>query len=1098
MKKHLLIFAAFCAAVLVSCTPSEILPDTPADNPGEQAVTEMVTLTITARFDGTKAYIDDADGYTWKWADGDQLAVYDASNNKEVLGLTGGADTDVATFTGPVPSGFVPVKGIFPASAAGASADEYTIPAVQTIPAGKSIDPATLVATATSDNGADFNFTSAVSFLRVNAGNDVARVIIHTNDDATATMTGASASVTCDPTNVSAGSGYWIAVKPAVYHGIRVFTRTASQITAGTGRFVSGTADLDLSTPGQGRKLGALGATDKGAEVCVIENGAELVAFLDDDTAKDAYVVNDLDLSSQTVTTRASFANLFDGQHHTISHWTSNGGVSMFATVTGTVKNFTIDASCAFESVPMSGNFGPVTKLLSGGTVSGVTNRAPITANGTLTDQRSLAGIVGRMEVNSSRVEDCHNYGAINTDFVMGSVKKTQYVAGVVGVFIAPSTNVRVKDCTNHGNITVNGLEEGTGKVLRNVYIGGIVGCTGLNAGSSSKKSGYTKNYGTILSCHNSGKISANWNGATGGYFNLGGIIGVGECALDSCTNEGEVSLTSRMTVANARPSVGGIAGGLGGTAAITAKDCINRGAVSLTGDFSNGGTDSEFATGSFGTKVPNCGGCFGVVGDNTTLVQNCDNYGAITINTTIDATAGSGHTFGGIVGYTLARLVDCDNLAPTMNIADASKTSHIGGIVGQTTKPVENCNLGATITLSFDATTLTTNQASSTLNFGGIVGYLGAGGSISECSAQTGSSITVYDLAATTRLGALVGMCYGPASDCTNYADLSVTRKNINGVKYVNFISGVIGYIYADANTATVSNCQNHGEITVKLDKDSDASAIGGVVGAFRYSNKMTGCSNDKSISIDGCNMPSIMYVGGVLARSMETDSDLTDCSNSGSIDVSNFTYTGAYSYIGGVQGVYSSSGNDLTRCSNSGNITVNAPAKVRVGAINGALFGSFTDCFNTGDITVNGAADGTEVAGFAAYGSASITGGYFSGNITATNTQGDFFSGLVFGRANRENTIKDFTLGGSISGSGITAGILFGGFEDDGTEMAAYYTLGAAGKPLTILSSANINGTPVALSNPPVDADLIGDVVTHRQEVTDPTLTYTNVVIN
>ena len=374
MKKHLLLFAAFCAAVLVSCTPKELIPDTPAENPGEQVAPEMVTLTITARLDGTKAYIDDEDNHTWKWADGDQLAVYDAANTKQVLNLTGGADTAVATFSAEVPAGFVPVNGVFPASAAGATAEEYSIPALQTIPAGKSIDPEALVATATSDNGTDFNFTSAVSFLRVTAGNDVARVIIHTNNDPEATMTGASSSVTA----VAPASGsYWIAVKPGVYNGIRVFTRTADQVTAGTGRFVSGSTDLDLATPGQGRKLGTLGASDKGTVVYVIETGQDLNAFLGGTDAKDAYVVNDLDLTGLEVTARASYSNNFDGQYHSISNWTSDGQ-SLFGTLKGSLQNTVICDNCSI-TVP-SGDFGIFGKVLeSTGSIKNCQNYASVT-----------------------------------------------------------------------------------------------------------------------------------------------------------------------------------------------------------------------------------------------------------------------------------------------------------------------------------------------------------------------------------------------------------------------------------------------------------------------------------------------------------------------------------------------------------------------------------------------------------------------------------------------------------------------------------------------------------------------------------------------
>lgn len=1080
MKKYFILFAAICAAAAVSCTPKELAVDTPF----EEGVSDvkLIPITITASLEGTKADMVET---SWTWQSGDKLAVYDGTDKREFTLDESAAGTAVAKFTGEVAETFTSLQAVFPFEAAGETFGTPLIPAVQTIAAGTTIDPTAMIAVAesaekVSDDEFNFYFTSGVSMLRFIVPGEVQKVILHT-EGKEAAIAGESRSVTV---NVPGAGQYWAAVNSAAYEGLKVFARTSS------GDFLkSTTATIDLSAPGKAKNLGTLGT---GTQVSVIEDGAELVSYLGSTPTLDAYVVNDLDLTGKTVTSCASFDKVFDGLYHTISNWASSG-VSLFAQASGTLKSFTIDSSCSFTSVPLAGNFGPVVNVLSGGKVIGVTNRAPITAIGTLTAQRSLAGIVGRMEKASSLVEDCHNYGTIKTEFNIGDVKATQYIAGIAGAFIAPTTNVRIKNCSNNGAIIVSGTEANSN--LRNLYIGGIAGCTGLNSGSDTQTSGFTKNYGTILNCSNTGEIDITWGGGTGGYFNVGGIVGAGECALDTCVNEGKVSFISSLETSNARPAVGGLAGGIAGTAPVTAKDCINKGSIKLEGLFHNGSTGADYGAAGFGTFWATCGGCFGIVGDNATLVQNCDNYGDVTINTTTSATAGSSHSYGGIAGRSFAKLEGCDNLAKTIIMDDVVATCNFGGIVGHSINAIENCKLGAKISASHDCSSLTTKQASAILNSGGIVGYLDASGSLDGCTVESSSSITITNTTSNVRLGCIAGMTYGPASDCTNNAALSFTRKNIEGTDFVSFVSGIAGYNYSDESKGALEDCANHGVVTVVLNNNSGTVAIGGVLGAFKNTNTLTRCNNSGKITLDGKGMKGQIYAAGVVGRTMATKSNLTDCSNTADVEVTNITKTDAWSYIGGVQGSYSSSGNVLTRCSNSGNISVDGAAKVRIAALNGALYGSFVNCTNTGNVSANGVAAGSAIGGFAGYGSAPITGGSFTGTISVTNPAGTCYSGLVYAQVNRTNTISGLRLGGTITGSNLDAGILFGCRES--ASYPAHYTLGTTASPLTVLASTNINGT-VVVANPSTDEDMVGNCTLNAPaDDTDPILTYTNVVI-
>lgn len=1095
MKKHLLIIAAFFAAALVSCAPKEIIPDTPSDIPGEQVAPEMVTLTITARLDDTKAYIDDANGYTWKWAAGDQLAVYDASGSKQVLDLTGGEDTAVATFTGTVPAGYTPVKGVFPASAAGATADDYTIPAAQTIPSGKSIDPDALVATATSDNGTDFNFTSAVSFLRVTAGNDVTRVIIHTNNDATATMTGASSSVTVTP---PASGDYWIAVKPAVYSGIRVFTRTATQISAGTGLFVSGTANLDLSTPGKGRKLGTLGSA--GTEVAVIETGAELVAFLGGSTAKDAYVVNDLDLSSQPVTTRASFANVFDGQFHKISNWTSNGVCLFFSTTTaGTIKNLTIDSSCSITPVITSSDdpyYGVFVGNLKG-TASNLINESDIVFNLDGSIQSFFGAIIGRTSDASARITSCANKGNITINLSLtDAMGGTQYYGGVIGLSGRQAgASWRVIDCTNDGDITVNAINPGTSSWLNSIYTGGICGGTGFDTGSTETTTGYaTSIYGGFSGCINKGNITVSWNGGTGGYFNTGGILGYGQVSLKDCKNNGDISFTNSDTVGNARPGVGGIAGGLVGPGIdnVSASGCVNTGKVSLSGLFSNSG--NAYGGGIGGCIGANIGGCFGIVGEGSLKIADCINYGAISANTKMAKAQKSWVSFGGVVGWSKAEINGCKNASTEIeSFTTNARTAQIGGIVGDCYQAINNCESSATIEVSHDCESLTIDGSTypkPVSNVGGIVGYAENDCALNGCS--NSGPMTLTNMTTDSRIGGVSGMQRSDVIGCTNSGTISVTRKKIEpeGYSYapVGRYAGVIGYQNVNK---TIKDNKNTGDLFITLDDISANAAIGGVLGIGQVVVTLDNCDNDGNITVNGGGITNSVWLGGVVGATNVKSSQLKNCDNTGDLMLSNATST-AFSYVGGVWGFYKDSGNTCDTCNNSGNLTSTAAAKMRVAGLAGALYGTVKNSSSTSIINVSNALSGSRVAGYIGYASCGITGGSVSSTITAGGA-GTSHAGLIFGDMARKNTIQNFTVDGSLTtDSHFKAGLLFGGFGAD----TANYTLGASGSPLTIKATAIVNGTSPSVA-PSTIEEVIGDPTTNFTSGTT-NIVFTNVVLN
>ena len=179
MKKSLFIFAAICAAAAVSCTPKELVIDTPEETV-EQNV-KLIPITITASFESAKA---DMVGNVWTWQSGDKLAVFDGTAKREFTLDESAAGSAVAKFTGKVAEGFTSLTGVFPYSAAGDSYEAaVSIPAVQTVDT-QSADPLGLIAKAegekVSDTEYNFYFQSAVSLLKFTAPVGATKVIIHT------------------------------------------------------------------------------------------------------------------------------------------------------------------------------------------------------------------------------------------------------------------------------------------------------------------------------------------------------------------------------------------------------------------------------------------------------------------------------------------------------------------------------------------------------------------------------------------------------------------------------------------------------------------------------------------------------------------------------------------------------------------------------------------------------------------------------------------------------------------------------------------------------------------------------------------------------
>lgn len=317
------------------------------------------------------------------------------------------------------------------------------------------------------------------------------------------------------------------------------------------------------------------------------------------------------------------------------------------------------------------------------GTISGCINSCNVVCGGA--SDSYAGGIAGK---NSGTITNCEVRNKVTGDGA--------YIGGIAGINTGTITN-----CTNKGEVAGGASTS---------YVGGVIG------------------YGICSSCTNSGAVS-------GGNY-VGGIAnnntpGVGTFDLENNENTGVVSGVSH---------VGGICG-LG-----SPKECINRGAVTATGDY--------------------VGGISGKL-----RAKDCENYGDVTSTKT-----SSGNTYiGGIVGQ--GEAYGCTNHGDVEN-----NWKVVGGIAGEGTH-IEDCVNNGTIT--------------GKLEMGGIAGHNRSTSGVVKNCINNGEVIGTG-----SEVGGIVGNSWYQSSitDCINNA-------NVTGSSFVGGIVGVGGKTGED-NYITLSGC--------------------------------------------------------------------------------------------------------------------------------------------------------------------------------------------------------------------------------------------------------------------------------------------------
>lgn len=637
----------FAVALLVcSCAREQAEPDVP----------EPVMLEVS--LEQTKTALGEKSGnrYPNYWTDGDVISV-NGVNSKPLSGLpakSSGAVFELAGIEAPYYAAYPPSA----VSDYSAGSAVITIPAEQKWVAG-GYDPASFVMLGRSDNG-KINFVYQVALVRITPESDVAITGISitslgslplagkfTTDFESLTPAGnasSTVSISC-PGGAPAGSSWFIAVPAADFtkDGIRMVLTD-----------VNGGTMVRSAVPSVAYQAGHIyssSITYTPDPAGSIRDAGELRAFLAA-PAGDAVLLADIDLQGESVSA-ASFSGTFDGRGHTIS----NPGAPLFASSSGTLKDFTVEGS--FN--PAADVFAPVV-LNNSGTVENVVNRASVSISRSAPATGSVV-VGGIAAYSSGPINSCRNEGGIF--FESSSSVKGVGIGGIAGYLTAAASA-----CSNSGKLTFSAHHPlgpsaigGISNAL--VSLGGIVGY------------GYTGF--SLADCSNNGELHFDFTGiesvtADSERHQIGGIAGSPCGEVKSCTNDGDIfanAVTSGHTAYDrcVLLDVGGICGGefyAPGQNVTSILSCTNNGSITVDFDATDGNTTVAGIVGwpnreasSISNRTEDCvntgnitvygngKGRFAGIQSGTGRILNCRNEGDIVIESTA-----SSSTVGGVCGF--------------------------------------------------------------------------------------------------------------------------------------------------------------------------------------------------------------------------------------------------------------------------------------------------------------------------------------------------------------------------------------------------------------------------------------------------------------
>lgn len=810
----------------------------------------------------------------------------------------------------------------------------------------------------------------------------------------------------------------------------------------------------------------------------LIMNANDLVDFIalaNGDSGYDKWVNSDgevklgadIDLTGVNLKQIKTFAGKFNGQGFALKNLHLTLPLFKEILAEGVLKNLVIDQSCSLTPDLTSSNVSVgVIVGVGRGLVEGCVNNADVTINGNVTEDSIRFGLI--VASGYGRIRDCINNGDFICNFPV--VDQHIYVGGITGYYNPVAGQgqgeVFIQDCINNGVIKVT-----VGDVPRRAQIGGIIGATAL----SDQKDGSgnavaVEEEGTIARCYNNGDVSYIYESlGSATYSNVGGIVGNAQAVITDCENRGKVSFIAPVSdeASSSRPAVGGIVA----ATLHSVTNCVNRGEVYVEGTWSAASSSNQGTSAVGGQVQPNFGGIVGCAGHYSLStdykIENCTNYGKMTLKPSITTTATTKHFFGGIVGWTSIDLYNCVNHGEVYTESNALY-AYFGGVVGYAKDGslTQNCTNYGTFNLKHDVSGCTLSDVYSGTDkvrtfSGGVIGY--ACDIVSNCHNYGAGQCTVNTMNA--YCGGAIGYANSgaPISNISNRGAFTYYINNIANVlsdytgSTYHYIGGVIGK--GDANIDTVVNYEQ-GALAVNTNVAGD---FGGVVGYALGSNYKL--ENKATMTLDftylGQTCNKACFIGGVIAKNYsEVTENLVSvdgCINSGKLTVKNISYS-SYIYTGGIVGSVAKGVGTFKDCISEGGIEVDAPSIFRLGGVAGYTAAcDVTNSSFTGKITTKRILAKSAVGGLIGHTAQGIRGGSVNCTIDAQGKSGIYVGGVM--GTSSPDTWTGITVKSVVTAStGAYCGALLGGASSTIT-----IVLGSAAAPVNISKSSTVQGVAI-----------------------------------
>lgn len=409
------------------------------------------------------------------------------------------------------------------------------------------------------------------------------------------------------------------------------------------------------------------------------------------------------------------------------------------------------------------------------------------------------------------------NHGAISNCINNAGIDISSCGSDFVCAGIAAFSDGTIDRCINKGDIAVHGNARG---------VAGVVAKVSDNTGSV-----------TLNSCSNEGVITVDAAFA-------GGIFAISEGGtVRGCNNNGDIRCEAAAQVDSL------VIGGLGAFADSNLESCTNSGMVSLSGT----STEKAFVGG--------IAGHFGESAVTTGLhLMSCVNDGAVSCNVASPVTCASG-----IAAWASGAVSDNTKNNGSLTIShNNSGVLYAGGIIGQSLYMFNKV-------YNYGALTVELGSEGGQVLLGGVAGYMSGSGSMTNAftTGQNSGKITlqggagntsadvfhVAGVVANTDINNVYTTKTSWAETNTNYGDIEV---NVPLTVYVGGIYGRVKGTGVTASTKNVGGCKNAGNILVT--NPGKDSCIGGIIA--RHGR---GCMGNANMFGDATKYkPSITVTGG------------------------------------------------------------------------------------------------------------------------------------------------------------------------------------------------------------------------------------------